>query len=112
MNDSGVQKTFHTCHEWEYSGESVNMSQKISDLEIITTHIPKDPEKVQRVIEGWMSKQKEDVVKRIYVWMGAEVWEERADFSVTARVGVGPAEYFWKGHWKDGAWDWGISHQQ
>lgn len=109
LNDSGVQKTFCSCPEWEHSGKKVNMLRKVSDLEMITTHIPGDPEKVQRVIEQWMLKQNEEVLKRIYVWMGAEIWEEKANFSISTGAGVQQAGWVWTGHWKDGAWDLGMS---
>ena len=110
MNDSGVQKTFHLCLEWEHSGDAMNTLRKVSDLEILTTHIPEDPEKVQRVIKQWMSNEKEEVLKRIYVWMGAEVWEEKVDFSISARVQQ--TRCLWTGHWKDGVWDLGMSLHQ
>jgi hypothetical protein len=109
MDDSGVQKMFRSCLEWEHSGDAVNTLRKVSDLEIITTHIPGDPEKVQRVMEQWMSNQKEYILKRIYVWMGAEVWEEKVDFSISTRAGVQQTGCLWTGHWKDGVWDLGMS---
>lgn len=108
-NDFGVQKTFHSCLEWEHSGDTVNTLQKVCHLEIITSHIPRDPDKVEWVIEQWMSNQKEEVLKRINVWMAAEDWVEKADFSISTRAGVQQAGWLWTGDWKDGAWDLDMS---
>jgi hypothetical protein len=98
MNDSEVQKTFRLCLEWEHSWDTMDTLCKVSDLEIITTHIPRDPEKVQRVKEQWMSNKKEEVLKRIYVWMGSEVWEEKVDFSISTGARIQQTGCLWTGH--------------
>ena len=75
---------FYACAEWRQSGVDLGTLLNVSDLEIITTDWPMDPEEIHAVIKTWMSNPN-GVLKRVHVWMAAEHWKEDEDFGILTK---------------------------
>jgi len=97
---------FHGCAEWKQSGVKLGTLLNVSDLEIITTDWPMDPEEIHTVIRTWMSNPN-GVLKRVHVWMGAEDWKEDEDFSIltNSEGHDGLPGYNFISYWEGNTWD-------
>jgi hypothetical protein len=95
---------FCKCVEQQSSGLNLHKLQRVSELEIFTTHIPLDTDKTMVTVKGWVSKCNK-ILNKVHVWMGADEWWEGADFSISAQVRGGPSGYVFTTSRKGKDWE-------